>query len=339
MRVRDIQLLFEYNTWAKERILAAAEQLTAEQLRAPNDLGWGDLQGMLVHILDAEYGWRNNLTERADLPWLVADDFAGLAEIRERWDHEDAALRLYLDSLSDDDLDGSVDYEVKGETRYWVRWHCLVHMVNHGTQHRSESAALLTLLGQSPGDMDFSLFLYERYGRSDFPRAEGETFAYQDIALLFRYNDWANDRILDRAEGLTGEQFSAESEFGWGSFRGTLVHLMDAEYSWRRLLEDAVFVEELKPKDFVDVNAIRAHWAGERAALWRYLNSLSDADMTATVSYEAEGERRYRLLWQCLAHLVNHGTQHRAECAAMLTGFGQSPGNLDLTVFLREHSA
>jgi uncharacterized damage-inducible protein DinB len=41
-------------------------------------------------------------------------------------------------------------------------WHCLLHVVNHGTQHRSEAAALLTEYGSSPGDLDVTMFLNEQ---------------------------------------------------------------------------------------------------------------------------------------------------------------------------------
>ena len=153
-----------------------------------------------------------------------------------------------------------------------------------------------------------------------------------DITLLFQYNDWANDKVLNCAEQVASQQLRAANDLGWGSLRGTLVHLLDAEYVWRNLLQSGEHVEWLQPEDFADVASIRARWLEERAAFWRYLEGLSDEDLSATISYEGD-EIRYRVLWHCLAHVVNHGTQHRAECAALLTGFGHSPGNLDFTVF------
>jgi hypothetical protein len=34
-----------------------------------------------------------------------------------------------------------------------------------------------------------------------------------------------------------------------------------------------------------------------------------------------------------------HGTQHKTEAAAILTGFGHSPGDIDLVVHMNETSA
>lgn len=80
----------------------------------------------------------------------------------------------------------------------------------------------------------------------------------RDIQLLFQYNDWANKRILASAEKVTLEQLTLPNDYGWGSLRGALVHLMDAEYAWLSLLKEGVFIDELQPEDFPDVAGIRA---------------------------------------------------------------------------------
>lgn len=163
MKTDDIKLLYQYNDWANKRILAAAENLTKEQLTTPNELGWGSLRGALVHTLDAEFGWRKFLnSEEGSRDLLKDEDFNDIAALRQRWDEENEALWAYLDSLTDDDLYGPVISQ-RGDTEYrWLLWQCLAHVVNHGTQHRAECAALLTGFGYSPGDVDFTLFLSSR---------------------------------------------------------------------------------------------------------------------------------------------------------------------------------
>jgi uncharacterized damage-inducible protein DinB len=69
-------------------------------------------------------------------------------------------MRDYLDSVDDAALASVVRYtNEEGIVRERILWHCLYHVVNHGTQHRSEAAAILTELGRSPGDVDFTFFL------------------------------------------------------------------------------------------------------------------------------------------------------------------------------------
>ena len=329
MKVEDIKLYYEYNAWANKRILDAADKLTEAQLTMPNEFGWGDLRGALVHILDAEYGWFSFLFGREDEGILDPETFADVAALRARWSLQSEITRQCLATLRDEDLHRIHTSEHGGTTYNWVLWQVLVHVVNHGTQHRAESAALLTGFGHSPGDMDMSLF----YNLRAISSSASDEINREDIQLLLRYNDWANDKILACAEQVSGQQLSAANDFGWGSLRGALVHLMEAEYAWRVLLKDGNHIEWLRPEDFPNVAAIRQRWITERAEFWRYIDGLSDIDLSSVISYEGD-ETRHRVLWHCLAHVVNHGTQHRAECAALLTGFGHSPGNLDFTVFL-----
>ena len=68
--------------------------------------------------------------------------------------------------------------------------------------------------------------------------------------------------------------------------------------------------------------ALRAAWDDEWVAMDGWLARLDDATMTMA----EDGIT----LWQALAHVVNHGTQHRSEAAALLTSAGHSPGDLDM---------
>lgn len=159
-----------------------------------------------------------------------------------------------------------------------------------------------------------------------------------DIRLLYDYNFWANRLLLAKSAEVTPEQFAAPTTHSWGSLRGTLVHILDSEYGWRIIFETSkVSFDELTPEAFPTVEAVRQRWDEEEAAWSIYLNSLTDADMTRIIRYDLpEGGFRERVLWHCLFHVVNHGMQHRSEAAHMLTEYGQSPGDIDFTLYLRQ---
>jgi uncharacterized damage-inducible protein DinB len=162
MRVHDILTLYEYNYWANARILAAAAQIGHEQWSAPSKHN-GSLHSTLLHALDTEFGWRMLCQYNQSTPDLSEADLPTLDLIKPRWIEEETAMRAYLAGMHDDDLSSLVRYTTdSGEKRERVLWHCLLHVVNHGTQHRSEAAALLTEYGSSPGDLDFTVFLNEQ---------------------------------------------------------------------------------------------------------------------------------------------------------------------------------
>jgi len=160
----------------------------------------------------------------------------------------------------------------------------------------------------------------------------------QDIHLLYDYNYWANKKILAASAGVSHEQFTAPASFPYGGLRGTLVHTLDAERGWCRLFERQPFGADLNPEDFPSLQSVEQRWREEEAAMRVYLVGLRDADMERHLRYNTTdtGIQRDRILWHCLVHVVNHGTQHRSEAAALLTDYGQSPGDLDFTVFLNE---
>jgi uncharacterized damage-inducible protein DinB len=164
----------------------------------------------------------------------------------------------------------------------------------------------------------------------------------QDIQFVYDYNYWANRKILEAASKVPQEQFAAPAEFPFGSSRGgslrsTILHIADAEYGWRGFFEAKKFNEDLNPDDFPTVEALEKKFDEEERSMRACLKRLTNEDVNAHVTYtNDEGILRDRILWHCLLHVVNHGTQHRSEAAALLTRCAASPGDLDFTVYLIE---
>ena len=173
----------------------------------------------------------------------------------------------------------------------------------------------------------------------------------EPMRLLYAYYRWANERILERAEQLTPEQLHAPNDGAFGSVRDTLVHLMESEFFcagliWRGKALDIDWEPfEFHPGDYPDVAAVRARWAAITAGLDAFLDDLTPEDeqsLERIIVWQSDvwqrdaATLRRRRLWVSMLDLVNHATQHRSEIAMALTRYGSSPGDMDLSDYLRE---
>lgn len=155
----------------------------------------------------------------------------------------------------------------------------------------------------------------------------------KDVETLIAYNFWADNEILNACEQIPPEAFTrpVTPDPGWHSLRGTLVHLLDTEYGWRVALQNLPDGGVMDEAAFPDIASLRARWQEEEAAWFAYVGTLDDAALN-TVWRDAENSPRTR--WQTILHVINDGTHHRSEAAAMLTGYGRSPGELDFEGYL-----
>jgi uncharacterized damage-inducible protein DinB len=166
-------------------------------------------------------------------------------------------------------------------------------------------------------------------------RQTEEIMNKQDVLLLYRYNQWANAKILEAATKVTQEQFLALASFPHGGLRGTLVHTLSAEWIWRKRWEGTSPTSVLNPDEFASFESLRTRWAEEERQLMDFVDRVTDENLNSPFRYtNTSGKPFTRVLWQAMAHLVNHGTQHRTEAAALLTDLGHSPGDIDLIYFL-----
>ena len=156
-----------------------------------------------------------------------------------------------------------------------------------------------------------------------------------DILTLYQYNQWANAKILNAATNITQEQFVAPATFPHGGLRGTLVHALFAEWIWRQRWEGTSPTNRWKPEEFPTFESLRTRWLDEEEQLMNFVSHVTDERLNITFDYmNTAGKPLSQVLWYAMAHVVNHGTQHRTEAAAMLTDLGHSPGDLDLIYFL-----
>lgn len=162
----------------------------------------------------------------------------------------------------------------------------------------------------------------------------------RDLSLLLNYNQWANLRLVRYAARLSARQLNAPNTLSHGSALKTLFHIADAEWSWRLACQEGafpgVYLYDRLPRR---LPALRAFWLTEMELMLGYVATLSDHQIARKVQYRSGRARpRKQTLWHILVHVVNHGTQHRSEVAHYLTACGQSPGNVDFSIFASKHS-
>ncbi|CAN5789722.1 DinB family protein [soil metagenome] len=152
----DLRLMYEYGHDRNTKLLDQAEKLTEEQLGGDPPFGHDNIRQIFFHIASAERSWRGGWQTGERPPRLDQADYPGLPSIRALIYQNNDDTLAYIDSLTEADLDrdfGGVPL-----------WQTMTHVFNHGTQHRSEIAMLLTHLGHSPGDLDLVFFARERAG-------------------------------------------------------------------------------------------------------------------------------------------------------------------------------
>jgi uncharacterized damage-inducible protein DinB len=157
------------------------------------------------------------------------------------------------------------------------------------------------------------------------------------VRTLYRYNAWATARIFQAATPLSAAELAAPSGASFSSVRETLVHIMAAQWIWLARWKGTSPTTFLDAREFPDLASLRARWDELEAETQRFVETLTDSDLSRVVEYRnTRGERWAYPLWQQVVHQVNHATYHRGEVAATLTQLGHSPGDLDLLIYIDE---
>jgi len=142
---------------------------------------------------------------------------------------------------------------------------------------------------------------------------------------FFKYNLWANLRLLDACTHLSDAQLDATTRGTFGSVRETLMHMLAAEEGYARTLTGTSPTPRLKElTTFPDFDELRrrAERSGETLITFAEQGELSQILHLDGGTYDAP-------VIVVMIQAINHAIDHRSQISTMLSQQEIEPPDLD----------
>ena len=144
---------------------------------------------------------------------------------------------------------------------------------------------------------------------------------------FFKYNLWANLRLLDACTHLSDAQLDATTRGTFGSVRETLMHLFAAEEGYARHFNFTGTVPTPRLKELItfagfDELRRRAERSGKE------LIAVAEQGELNQILYLDEGTYEAPVI-VVLIQAINHGIDHRSQIATLLSQQDIEPPDLD----------
>ncbi|SDX32345.1 Uncharacterized damage-inducible protein DinB (forms a four-helix bundle) [Marininema mesophilum] len=160
----------------------------------------------------------------------------------------------------------------------------------------------------------------------------------------YDYHVWANERLMAKLHDLPEEICTKEVESVFPTILAVIEHLYITDQIWLRAMQGDTFeqiekfAEDLRGK-------IEGKSLGELGELFKTVSEEyhrfiagEDLDRTLILKHPSFGEVEMSLALM-VYHVVNHGTYHRGNIAAMLRQLGQASVPTDYVYYYFEKCA
>ena len=157
-----------------------------------------------------------------------------------------------------------------------------------------------------------------------------------EIIELYRYNDWANHRLLRVASTLAAELLTQDLGGSYKSIRDVVAHIISAEWAW---LERWNGRSPESIPDWVSgsLSVLLEHLSDVEAQRNVFLQELSDAALSSEVAFRfLSGAADHHPLRDLMIHVVDHSSYHRGQLAAKLRQAGAVPPPTGFIAFKSE---
>lgn len=320
MNAAAIRVLYDYNAWAHAQVWQAMKSLDEEQFTQSFDYSLGSLRDHLVHVASVDARWWARVRGADKLPLrLNPADFPTREDVSRLWSVVYHDISMVLEHMDDDFVTEDITYTARGEERTNPAWQILLHVVNHGTDHRAQMLYLLHQLGVKTTEQDFVYYL-----RDEMPPRGQVTVNGDMIRALFSYDTYATSRLVSECMAALDDD-ALDQDFGYshGTVRRQLAHVIIAGQYWLGRAFDT---------------DIESSVSSVFAAMTELGNNVTDKELTLPVEYTtSHGRPAANIRWEMLWHLVNHNTDHRAQTLAMLHELGAPTFEQDLMIYFWDY--
>jgi uncharacterized damage-inducible protein DinB len=133
--------------------------LPQEQFTRPSTYSMGSVRNQLVHMMRVDNDWFNGL-RGGDFEEMPAPEaFDDRETLRAKWDTVEQMMQGYLAALTDDMLTTKPFQD--DEDGNLILWQVLLHVANHGTDHRAQILRLLNDMGVKTVSQDYIFYVYD----------------------------------------------------------------------------------------------------------------------------------------------------------------------------------
>lgn len=151
-----VRSYLEYHCTMTRRVWESIAQISEAQFLQDDTYSRGSIRNLMVHLVGTDRRWLAGLKNLPDVGHLNFADYPDRESARSIFEQVAQDLTDYVAALSEAEL----EQPPAGVPN--PRWQILLHLANHGTDHRSTVLQRLTEFGAPTFDQDFILWLWSR---------------------------------------------------------------------------------------------------------------------------------------------------------------------------------
>ncbi|MCL4250264.1 MAG: DinB family protein [Anaerolineae bacterium] len=155
------------------------------------------------------------------------------------------------------------------------------------------------------------------------------------IRSLFEYNAWSHRLVWDCVMQAEESIWTRSSGYSLDTLQAQYVHVLSVDQRWFARVQNLEPPARLEVQAYPTRTSLWSAWEATEQVHRADLAQVTDADMTRIIEYDLphRGGLKRNTAWEILAHVVNHGTDHRAQILATLHMLGAPTTEQDMMFY------